>query len=151
MEAFYKVAETVIRSFDAFKGSRPSINTENILIVRSRSRTVIPLDQFDEKLTQIGQELEATEITTKKKIGEILTRGEQFINQKSDGYNVVDGSGLERMKLELESMGLVVAYKVFSLPKCDFVVAIWEDKNEIPPLYIEVTVTSKEDVKLEEF
>ena len=49
-----------------------------------------------------------------------------------------------RMKDELESMGLVVGYKVFELPSFDVVVAIWEDKNELPPLYVEVTVSERE-------
>ena len=48
------------------------------------------------------------------------------------------------MKKELESMGLVVEYKIFQLTGFDVVVAIWEDKNEFPPLYVEVTV-SKHD------
>ena len=38
-------------------------------------------------------------------------------------------------------MGLVVEYKIFKLPSFDVIIAIWEDKNEIPPLYVEVTVS----------
>ena len=57
----------------------------------------------------------------------------------------VDGKGFIRVKEELESMGLVVAYKVFELPSFDVIIAIWEDKNELPPLYVEVTVSEKED------
>ena len=49
------------------------------------------------------------------------------------------------MQKELESMGLEVAYKVFRLPGFDVVVAIWEDRNELPPLYVEVTVSEHED------
>ena len=49
------------------------------------------------------------------------------------------------MKDELESMGLVVAYKVFELLGFDVVIAIWEDRNELPPLYVEVTVSEHED------
>ena len=58
--------------------------------------------------------------------------------------DAVDEHGFMRMKAELESMGLVVAYKVFELPSFDVVIAIWEDKNEIPPLYVEVTVSERE-------
>ena len=43
------------------------------------------------------------------------------------------------------TFSLVVEYKVFELPKFDVVIAIWEDKNEIPPLYVEVTVSERED------
>ena len=57
----------------------------------------------------------------------------------------VDNRGFIRVKEELESMGLVVEYKVFELPSFDVVIAIWEDKNELPPLYVEVTVSERED------
>ena len=46
-----------------------------------------------------------------------------------------------RVKEDLESMGLVVEYKIFELPNFEVIIAIWEDKNEIPPLYVEVTVS----------
>ena len=49
------------------------------------------------------------------------------------------------MQEELESMGLVVDYKVFELKGFDVIVAIWQDKNELPPLYVEVTVSEHED------
>ena len=42
-------------------------------------------------------------------------------------------------------MGLVVAYKIFKLPTCNVVIAIWEDRSEMPPLYVEVTVSEKEE------
>ena len=57
----------------------------------------------------------------------------------------IDNKGFSRVKEELESMGLVVVYKVFELPSFDVIIAIWEDKNEIPPLYVEVTVSEKEE------
>ena len=57
----------------------------------------------------------------------------------------IDKNGFMRMKNELESMGLVVEYKVFEVGNFDVVIAIWEDKHEIPPLYVEVTVSKHEE------
>lgn len=151
MHIFYEVAGTVMGFFNAFKGSRPAIDNNQILIVRGRSRNIIPLDQFESKIDEVIAELGGTEVTNIDQIGKILTRGNKHINKTNDALNPVDNSGLARMKKELESMGLVVAYKVIELPKCDAVIAIWEDKNEIPPLYVEVTVTGKEDVKFDTF
>ena len=59
--------------------------------------------------------------------------------------NTIDEHGFSRMQEELESMGLVVDYKVFELKGFDVIVAIWQDKNELPPLYVEVTVSEHED------
>lgn len=131
--------------FDAFKGSRPAINNESILIVRGRSRKVIPIDEFESKLNEIGEILGGKEVVDDSdKITDILKSGDKHIKAAEANAVDVDDHGFIRMKEELESMGLVVAYKVFELPSFDVVIAIWEDKNEIPPLYVEVTVSESE-------
>ena len=145
MKKTYEIAGQVMGFFDSFKGSRPAINNDKILIVRGRSRKVIPLDEFDAKLTELGEILGGTEVdATSDEIGEILKVGDKHIKESVNNASDVDEHGFIRMKEELESMGLVVAYKVFELPSFDVVVAIWEDKNEIPPLYVEVTVSEHE-------
>ena len=146
MKKTYEIAGQVMGFFDAFKGSRPAIDNDKILIVRGRSRKVIPLDDFDSKLTEIGEILGGTELdATSEKISEILEVGDKNIKRSENVTSDVDNKGFMRMKEELESMGLVVEYKVFELPKFDVIIAIWEDKNEIPPLYVEVTVSEREE------
>lgn len=141
---FYKVAGEVMGFFDAFKGSAPAIDNDKILIVRGRSRSVIPLDQFHDKIKEIGEKLGGEEVTSSEKIMDILERGDKHIKSSEETTTAVDKNGFERMKEELAAMGLVVEYKVFKLPDCDVVIAIWEDKHEIPPLYVEVTVSDSE-------
>ena len=145
MKKTYELAGQVMGFFDAFKGSRPAIDNERILIVRGRSRKVLPLNEFDSKLTEIGEILGGTELdATSEKISEILEVGDKNIKRSENVTGDVDSKGFMRMKEELESMGLVVEYKVFELPNFDVIIAIWEDKNEIPPLYVEVTVSERE-------
>ena len=146
MKKTYEIAGQVMGFFDAFKGSRPAIDNERILIVRGRSRKVLPLNEFESKLAEIGEILGGTELdATSEKISEILEVGDKNIKRSENVTSDVDNKGFIRMKEELESMGLVVAYKVFELPSFDVIIAIWEDKNEIPPLYVEVTVSERED------
>lgn len=146
MKKTYEIAGQVMGFFDAFKGSRPAINNERILIVRGRSRKVLPIDTFDSKLAEIGEILGGTELdANSEKIEEIVKSGDKHIKTSELSTGNVDSGGFIRVKEELESMGLVVAYKVFELPSFDVVIAIWEDKNEIPPLYVEVTVSERED------
>ena len=145
MSKTYEIAGEVMGFFDAFKGSRPAINNESILIVRGRSRKVLPIDEFDSKLNEIGEILGGKEVDDNSdKISEILKSGDKHIQATEANAGDIDDHGFIRMKEEMESMGLVVAYKVFELPGFDVVIAIWEDKNEIPPLYVEVTVSESE-------
>ena len=146
MKKTYEIAGEVMGFFDSFKGSRPAINNDSILIVRGKSRKVIPIDEFESKLTEIGEILGGEEIdVSSDEIGNILKSGDKHIKESENTTNTVDEHGFTRMKEELESMGLVVGYKVFKLPSFDVVIAIWEDKNELPPLYVEVTVSRHED------
>jgi len=142
MKKTYEIAGQVMGFFDAFKGSRPAIDNDKILIVRGRSRKVIPLADFDAKLTEIGEILGGTELEPdSEKIEEILKSGDKNIQESDITTNAVDTRGFMRVQEDLESMGLVVEYKIFKLPSFDVIIAIWEDKNEIPPLYVEVTVS----------
>ena len=146
MKKTYEIAGEVMGFFDSFKGSRPAIDNERILIVRGRSRKVIPLNEFESKLSEIGEILGGTELDAdSEKVSEILEVGDKNIKRSELNTADLDNKGLLRMKEELESMGLVVEYKVFELPKFDVVIAIWEDKNELPPLYVEVTVSERDD------
>ena len=145
MKKTYEIAGQVMGYFDSFKGSRPAINNDKILIVRGRTRKVIPLDEFDAKLSEVGELIGGTEVdASSDEIAEILKSGDKHIKESVNNTDIVDEHGYMRMKEELESMGLVVGYKVFELPSFDVVVAIWEDKNELPPLYVEVTVSERE-------
>lgn len=145
MRKTYEIAGQVMGFFDSFKGSRPAIDNDKILIVRGRSRTVIPISDFEAKLSEIGEILGGTELdANSEKIEEIFKSGDKHIQETELNTNPIDSRGFMRMKEELESMGLVVEYKIFELPSFDVVIAIWEDKNEIPPLYVEVTVSERE-------
>ena len=130
--------------FKAFKGSRPAIDNNKILIVRGKSRALIPIDDFDKKLKEVGEVIGAKEVTNSERIAEILELGDKQIQSTEETTGVVDSSGFMKTKQELETMGLVVAYKVYEAPGCNVIIAIWEDKNEIPPLYVEVTISKTE-------
>ena len=105
MKKTYELAGQVMGFFDAFKGSRPAIDNERILIVRGRSRKVLPLNEFDSKLTEIGEILGGTELdATSEKISEILEVGDKNIKRSENVTSDVDNKGFMRMQEELESM-----------------------------------------------
>ena len=73
MKKTYEIAGEVMGFFDSFKGSRPAIDNERILIVRGRSRKVLPLDEFDSKLNEIGEIIGGKELdASSEKISKIL-------------------------------------------------------------------------------
>lgn len=146
MQKKYEIAGEVMGFFESFKGSRPAIDNEKILIVRGRSRKVLPINELEAQIAEVGAKIGGKEVeSSSEKITDILQSGDKHIKDSEVTTNEIDEKGFIRMKEELEAMGLVVAYKVFELPSFDVVIAIWEDKNEIPPLYVEVTVSESEE------
>lgn len=146
MQKKYEIAGEVMGFFESFKGSRPAIDNEKILIVRGRSRKVLPINELEAQIAEVGEKIGGKEVeSSSEKITDILQSGDKHIKDSEVTTNEIDEKGFIRMKEELEAMGLVVAYKVFELPSFDVVIAIWEDKNEIPPLYVEVTVSESEE------
>lgn len=146
MQKFYEVAGEVMGFFDAFKGSRPAIDNDKILIVRGRSRKTLDINDFNSKLNEIGSIINGKEIESdSKKITKLLESGDKSIQESEGQTTNIDKHGLERMQEELEAMGLIVEYKAFELPCCYVVIAIWQDKHGYPPLYVEVTVSEKEE------
>ena len=144
MQKKYEIAGSVMGFFDSFKGSRPAIDNDKILIVRGRSRKAIPIDELESKVLEIGKELDGVEIpATSNRIEDIMKLGDQHIKESELSTVSVDSKGFIRVKEELEMMGLVVVYKVFELPSFDVIIAVWEDKNDISPLYVEVTVSER--------
>lgn len=139
----YETAGKVMGFFEAFKGSRPAINNNSILIVRGRSRNAIPIDEMDSKLEEAGKLINGVEVEpNSEKAKSILEMGDENIQETETVQDPIDNFGLSRMQSELESMGLIVKYKIFELKQSDVIIAIWEDKNEVPPLFVEVTVSN---------
>ena len=146
MKKTYDIAGEIMGFFESFKGSKPAIDNDNILIVRGKSRKVLPINELESKLSEVGEIIGGTELdASSEKISEILKSGDKHIQQNEMSTAPIDKNGFMRMKNELESMGLVVEYKVFEVGNFDVVIAIWEDKHEIPPLYVEVTVSKHEE------
>ena len=146
MQKFYEVAGEVMGFFDAFKGSRPAIDNDKILIVRGRSRKTLDVNDFNSKLNEIGSIINGKEIESdSKKITKLLESGDKSIQESEGQTTNIDKHGLERKQEDLEAMGLIVEYKAFELPCCYAVIAIWQDKHGYPPLYVEVTVSEKEE------
>ena len=146
MQKFYEVAGEVMGFFDAFKGSRPAIDNDKILIVRGRSRKTLDVNDFNSKLNEIGSIINGKEIESdSKKITKLLESGDKSIQESEGQTTNIDKHGRERMQEELEAMGLIVEYIAFELPCCYAVIAIWQDKHGYPPLYVEVTVSEKEE------
>ena len=94
MKKKYEIAGQIMGFFESFKGSRPAIDNESILIVRGRSRKIIKFTDFEAKLTEVGELINGVEIDKdSNKISEILKTGDKHIKESEKTTGDIDDNG----------------------------------------------------------
>lgn len=142
MVQLHKTASKIMNFFESFKGSRPALDLDNFLIVRSQSKQNFPIDEMESKLDEVGKIIGGKEINpVSNDAKNILNKMDEQIRENVEINASVDSNGFMRMKTDLESMGIKAEFKIFALKHSDAVVAIWKDKSGFGPLYVEATIS----------
>jgi len=141
MVQLHKTASMVMGFFESFEGSKPALDINNFLIVRGRSRQDFPIEEMESRLSEVGKIIGGVEINpVSNEAADILNLMDEQMRVNMEINASLDSNGFLRMKKDLETMGLKVEFKIFSLKHSDAIIAIWKDKSGIGPLYVEVTV-----------
>lgn len=145
MVHLHKIAGQIIKSLEAFDGSKPAIDSNQILIVRAMSKKELDIDNMEKELEKIVETLGAKEIDPlSDDATSLINRMDEQVraNVQVTGDSYV--TGLENMKSSLESMGLHVEYKMMNLQTAGAIIIIWKDKNGMGPLYVEAIISDDE-------
>lgn len=141
----HKIAGKIIESLEAFHGSRPAIDANNILIVRGMSRKKFDADKMDIILSDILKTLGATEIDIfSEDGGNIIGIMDERIRANVPIQSETDVAGIYRMKDSLEAIGCDVEYILGILDTLGIFIVSWMDKSGIGPRFVEVVVASLE-------
>ncbi|MDR3062805.1 MAG: DUF2120 domain-containing protein [Methanobrevibacter sp.] len=148
MVKLHKVAGNVMRILDAFKGSRPAIETQFILIVRSLSDKDLSVNDFGKTLDDLIEELNG------KKLGDFSDKTSKLINRMDEQIRAnvhiggdSDSAGIERMKRSLEELNVFSEYRLFEIPEMHVGVflVMWKEKSDKGPIFVEVVVSDDEE------
>lgn len=136
----HKIAGKVMESLEAFHGSRPAIDAQNILIVRGMSGKKFD-DEMDTVLLDLLKTIGAHEIDIfSKDGGDIIGIMDERIRANVPVQSETDISGIHMMKNSLESMGCDVNYNLGILDDLGIFIVSWRDKSGIGPRFVEVVV-----------
>lgn len=145
MMQIHKIAGKIMGSLEAFHGSKPAIDTDNILIVRGMSRKKFDADKMDVVLSDILKTMGATEIDTfSEDGGNIIGIMDERIRANVPIQSETDISGIYLMKDSLEAMGCDVEYILGILDNLGIFIVSWMDKSGIGPRFVEVVIASLE-------
>ncbi|MGZ7049748.1 MAG: DUF2120 family protein, partial [Methanobacterium sp.] len=126
---------------EAFQGSRPAIDSDNILIVRGMSRKKVDDDEMDVVLSDLFKKIGARETDIfSEEGGNIIGIMDERIRGNVEIQSETDFSGIGKMKNSLETMGCKVNYVMGVLDDLGVFIVTWKDKSGVGPLFVEVVV-----------
>ncbi|KZX13694.1 DUF2120 family protein [Methanobrevibacter filiformis] len=145
MVKLHKIAGQIVKFLDAFEGSRAALDAQLILIIRARSSKNIKIDELEEKLEKLIEHMEGHEIPEiSDDAGKLINRMDEQIRSSMQINGETDIGGVSRMKKSFEALNVAVEYKFFEIPTAGIFVAIWKDKADVGPVYIEFVVSDNE-------
>ncbi|WP_459201359.1 DUF2120 family protein [Methanococcus sp. CF] len=128
----------IIKSMDAFKGSKPVINNEGVLSVRSvcRDKEVENFGSIKEyltqKLVQNGFELASED--------DILSMAAKINDLIGDSETYTDEFAFEGVKSGFEAIGCDCDYVVGKKGDTYVGISMWYEKNSKDPKFVEVII-----------
>lgn len=140
----HKIAGQIMSDLEAFHGSRPAIDADNILIVRGMSRKKFN-KSMHEILLDVLNGLNAQKIDIfSKEGGDIIGIIDERIRSNITIQSETDVSGIHRMKDSLEAMNCEVEYTLGLLDNIGIFIVTWVEKGGIGPRFVEVVVSNLE-------
>lgn len=139
----HEVASNIMRSLEAFQGSRSAMDTPQMLIVRGRSRKEIDPEELEIVVSDLLDELGARRIEVysdeAKDIIGIMDeniRGQVEIQAETDIY------GIYRLKESFEAMNCHAEYALGLLNSFAIFMVLWMDKSGFGPKFVELVVVN---------
>lgn len=140
-----EVAGNLMNSLEAFKGSRPAMNTPQMLIVRGMSRKEMEPDELEKVISEVldgigARRIEVYSDEAKNIIGVMdeNIRGQVEIQGDTDIY------GIYRLKNSFEAMNCNAEYALGLIEGLAVFIVLWMDKSGLGPKFVELVVVNLE-------
>ena len=144
MKPIHKIAGQIMGDLEAFHGSKPAIDADNILIVRGMSRKQFN-DELDSVLLNLLKSLDARQIDMfSEEGGNVIGIMDERIRESVNISSETDVTGVYRLKESLEAMNCDVAYTLGLIDNIGTFIVTWKDKSGIGPQFVEVVVANME-------
>jgi len=141
----HKIAGKIMEELEAFHGSRPAIDANNILIVRGMSKKEFNAGKMDVTLLNLLESLGARQIDMfSEEAGNIIGIMDERIRENVSIQGETDISGVYRLKESLEAMNCDVAYTLGLIDAIGTFIVTWKDRSGIGPQFVEIVVASME-------
>lgn len=146
MVKLHKIAGSVMRYLDAFKNSRPALDSEFILIVRGLSAKNISIGEMSDILDGLAEHLDGKTLEDiSDNAAKLINRMDEQIRSKVKVDGDTDSGGIIRMKKDLENLNVSTEYRLINLQHAGVFVAMWKNQEDIGPVFVEIVVSDDEN------
>ncbi|MDR2830259.1 MAG: DUF2120 domain-containing protein [Methanobrevibacter sp.] len=146
MVKLHKIAGSVMKYLDAFKNSRPALDSEFILIVRGLSAKNIYINEMSKFLDGLVEHLDGKVLEDiSDNAAKLINRMDEQIRSKVKINGDTDSGGIMRMKKDLENLNVSTEYRLINLQDVGVFVAMWKDQEDFGPVFVEVVVSDDEN------
>lgn len=141
----HEIAGKVMNELEAFHGSKPAIDTPQILIVRGMSRKRIDPEELSSTISETMKGLGARTIDVfSEEATDIIGIMDENIRATVEIPGETDVYGIYRLKESFESMNCHTEYSLGTIGKLAVFLVLWKDKSGMGPLFVELVVSNAE-------
>jgi hypothetical protein len=141
----HEIAGKVMNELEAFHGSKPAIDTPQILIVRGMSRKRIDPEELSTIISDMMKGLGARTIDVfSEEATDIIGIMDENIRATVEIPGETDVYGIYRLKESFESMNCHTEYSLGIIGKLAVFLVLWKDKSGMGPLFVELVVSNAE-------
>lgn len=141
----HEIAGKVMNELEAFHGSKPAIDTPQILIVRGMSRKRIDPEELSSIISETMKGLGARTIDVfSEEATDIIGIMDENIRATVEIPGETDVYGIYRLKESFESMNCHTEYSLGIIGKLAAFLVLWKDKSGMGPLFVELVVSNAE-------
>lgn len=140
-----ELAGKIMGMLEAFEGSKPAMDTPQMLIVRGMSRKKFDPEKLDEVISNVLNEIGAQKIEVySDEAKNIIGIMDENIRGQVDIQGDTDIYGIYRLKESFEAMNCSTEYVLGCTNDFGVFIVMWVDKSGVGPRFVEIVVVNLE-------
>ena len=141
----HEIAGKIMGKLDAFHGSRPAIDTPQILIVRGMSKKKIDPEELPNIISEIMKGIGARKMDIfSEEATDVIGIMDENLRATVEIPGETDVYGIYRLKESFEAMNCHTDYGLGTIGQLAVFLVLYKDKSGIGPLFVELVVSNSE-------
>lgn len=141
----HEIAGKIMSQLEAFHGSRPAIDTPQILIVKGMSKKKLDPEELSITINELMKGLGARKMDMfSEEATDVIGIMDENIRARVEIPGETDVYGIYRLKESFEAMNCHTEYALGTIGQLAIFLVLWKDKSGMGPLFVELVVSNAE-------